>query len=293
MVYEYTEAFVNPLSHDEVVHGKGSLFRKMSGDPWRKLANLRALFTYLYTRPGKKLVFMGSELASPREWNHETGLDWFLLEEKERAGLLRLTWRRSASSTKPAPACGSSTTSRAASAGSRVDDRERSILAFARFGDTKTARRRRPPPRKAEKTPELPTAEQLAARGASYLITVLNLTPIARNDYLLGVPEGTSYRVRAQLGRWPAFGGAGYPARELYDSQNVAARRLQPFDQAHPAGALRRRSWRRTAAPRPAASCRWWASRSRRRQPAGERRDPGPRRLRTRSASWEKTRPSR
>ncbi|MEO1369142.1 MAG: 1,4-alpha-glucan branching protein GlgB, partial [Acidobacteriota bacterium] len=78
MVYEYSEAFVNPLSHDEVVHGKGSLLAKMSGDPWRKRANLRSLYTYLFTRPGKKLLVMVGELAWPREWNHEIVLDRFL-----------------------------------------------------------------------------------------------------------------------------------------------------------------------------------------------------------------------
>ena len=218
MVYEYSEAFVNPLSHDEVVHGKGSLWRKMSGDTWRKLANLRALFTYLYTRPGKKLLFMGSELASPREWNHETGLDWFLLEEKERRGFFDFV--AALGQLYEASACLWQLDH--LPAGFRwisCDDRERSVLAFARYAEGRPLPRQ--PGRKggngkaaAERPPNL---EELAASGAPYLITVLNLTPIARSDYQLGVPEGVAYRVRLSSDA-PEFGGAGYPAKELYES---------------------------------------------------------------------------
>ena len=89
MVYEHSERFINPLSHDEVVHGKGSLYNKMPGDPWRKRADLRTLLAYQFTRPGKKLLFMGSELASTREWNHETSLDWYLLGDPDRAAIHR------------------------------------------------------------------------------------------------------------------------------------------------------------------------------------------------------------
>src|SRR5207302_3758012 len=80
MMYEYSERFVNPLSHDEVVHMKGSLLRKMPGDPWQRFANLRLLLAYQYTRPGKALVFMGTELGPWSEWNHDASLDWSLLE---------------------------------------------------------------------------------------------------------------------------------------------------------------------------------------------------------------------
>jgi 1,4-alpha-glucan branching enzyme len=79
MIYEYSERFVMPLSHDEVVHLKGSLLAKMPGDPWRKFANLRLLLALQYTRPGKALVFMGTELAPWTEWNHDASLDWSLL----------------------------------------------------------------------------------------------------------------------------------------------------------------------------------------------------------------------
>jgi 1,4-alpha-glucan branching enzyme len=90
LMYAFSENFVLPLSHDEVVHGKGSLYSKMAGDRWQKLANLRALYAYMWAHPGKKLVFMGSELAQEAEWSHERSLDWHLLERPENAGIQSL-----------------------------------------------------------------------------------------------------------------------------------------------------------------------------------------------------------
>jgi 1,4-alpha-glucan branching enzyme len=88
-LYATSENFVLPLSHDEVVHGKGSLINKMSGDRWQRFANLRLLLGYMWTLSGKKLLFMGGELAQWREWNHDTSLDWHLLDEPEHAGVQR------------------------------------------------------------------------------------------------------------------------------------------------------------------------------------------------------------
>lgn len=90
MVYAYTENFVLPLSHDEVVHGKGSLLGKMPGDEWQRFANLRALYGYMYSQPGKKLLFMGAEIAQGSEWSHERGLEWHLLEYPLHHGMQRL-----------------------------------------------------------------------------------------------------------------------------------------------------------------------------------------------------------
>ncbi len=86
-MYAYSEHFVLPLSHDEVVYGKGSLINKMPGDEWQKLANLRLLYSYMWAQPGKKMLFMGGELGQYKEWNHDSSLDWHLAENPGHAAL--------------------------------------------------------------------------------------------------------------------------------------------------------------------------------------------------------------
>jgi len=90
LLYAWSESFMLPLSHDEVVHGKRSLLGRMPGDRWRRFANLRALYAWMWAHPGKKLLFMGGEIGQEREWNHDSSLDWHLLAEPEHRGLKRL-----------------------------------------------------------------------------------------------------------------------------------------------------------------------------------------------------------
>ena len=189
MMYEHSERFIMPISHDEVVHLKGSLLEKMPGDLWQKFANLRTLFAYQYTRPGKALLFMGSELAPYREWNHDQSLDWHLTSDPVRAALLRMfedlgaiyaehpaLWR-----SDPVPE------------GFRwisVNDRENSVLAYERRD------------------------------GDAHLVIALNLTPVPRDGYRIGAPRAGAYR-RLLCTDEERYGGSGYPTDERIATEAV------------------------------------------------------------------------
>ncbi|HEX2026475.1 MAG TPA: 1,4-alpha-glucan branching protein GlgB [Nitriliruptorales bacterium] len=164
-LYAFTENYCLPLSHDEVVHGKGSLIAKMPGDEWQKFANLRALFGYMYTTPGKKLLFMGGEIAQGREWNHESSLDWHLLEHHLHAGVQR--WVRDLSHAyRREPALHQLDCEPAGWEWVDASDWQQSVITFLRRG-------REP--------------DEVA-------LVVCNFTPVPRHNYLVGVPVSGFWR---------------------------------------------------------------------------------------------------
>ena len=189
MLYEYSERFIMPLSHDETVHLKGSLFSKMPGDEWQKLANLRLMLTYMFTRPGKKLLFMGTELAPWTEWNHDTSLDWHLRDVPNRAAFGRFV-SRLASVYKQQPAFWRDDASWEGFAWIDVADKENSVIAFARRA------------------------------GDSHVVVVLNLTPVPRERYRVGVPNAGRY-TRLLSTDDAEWGGSGYAAFESVDTEPV------------------------------------------------------------------------
>ena len=160
LVYAFSENFILPLSHDEVVHGKGSLVEKMPGDRWQKLANLRALYGYMWAHPGKKLLFMGGELAQWREWDAEASLDWHLLEERDHQGVQTLV-RELNRVYRETPALWEDDFEPTGFRWLEPNDAAKNVLAFARFG----------------KDPKRP------------LVCVCNLSPVPRYGYRVGLPR--------------------------------------------------------------------------------------------------------
>jgi 1,4-alpha-glucan branching enzyme len=165
MIYAFTENFILPLSHDEVVHGKGSLLQKMPGDRWQQLANLRALYAYMWAHPGKKLLFMGGELAQESEWNHDASLEWHLLERPEHAGMQTLI-RDLNAVYRHEPALYEVDFEAAGFRWLDANDVPRNIVAFLR----------------------------VAADGERAVAVVANLSPVPREHYRLGLPHGGRWR---------------------------------------------------------------------------------------------------
>jgi len=164
MVYAFHENFVLPLSHDEVVHGKGSLIGKMPGDGWQQFANLRAMLGYMWTHPGKKLLFMGGEFGQRREWTHEGELEWWVLQFAEHAGVQR--WVADLNRVyRQQPALHALDFSPAGFEWVDANDHEASTLAFLRR----------------------------AGNGDTVLV-VCNFTPVPRPDYAVGVPQAGYWR---------------------------------------------------------------------------------------------------
>ncbi|MDX6511609.1 MAG: 1,4-alpha-glucan branching enzyme, partial [Gaiellaceae bacterium] len=165
MIYAFTENFILPLSHDEVVHGKGSLLRKMPGDRWQQLANLRALYAFMWAHPGKKLLFMGGELAQEREWNHDTSLDWHLLDHHGHRGVQSLV-RDLNAIYQAEPALYEVDFEPHGFRWLDANDVARNIVAFARY----------------------------SAGNERALVCVCNLSPIPRELYRVGLPHGGRWR---------------------------------------------------------------------------------------------------
>ncbi|MGQ9622239.1 MAG: 1,4-alpha-glucan branching protein GlgB [Candidatus Caldatribacteriaceae bacterium] len=163
--YAFSENFILPLSHDEVVHGKKSLLEKMPGDDWQKFANLRLLFGLLFGYPGKKLLFMGGEFGQRREWNHDAALDWFLLEYEPHRGLRRFVRDLNHLYLRE-KALWESDHEHAGFEWIDCNDAENSVITFLRKG----------------KDPD------------EFLLFVLNFTPVPRFHYRVGVPRPGFYK---------------------------------------------------------------------------------------------------
>jgi 1,4-alpha-glucan branching enzyme len=132
-LYAFSENFLLPISHDEVVHGKGSLLGKMPGDRWQKAANVRALLAWMWAHPGKQLLFMGGELAQSEEWSHDRSLDWHLLEYPEHRGVQDLV-RRLNSVYREEPALWQQDDRPDGFRWIDGGDADRNVLSFLRFG---------------------------------------------------------------------------------------------------------------------------------------------------------------
>ncbi len=167
LAYAFSENFVLPISHDEVVHGKGSLLGKMPGDAWQQFANLRAYLGFMFGHPGKKLLFMGCEFAQAREWNHDQSLDWHLLDDPRHAGVQRLV-RDLNRLYRSTPALHQLDFVPAGFEWMDHQDAAHSVLGFVRRG----------------------------ADPGSFILVVCNFTPTVQTAYRVGVPQPGDYRER-------------------------------------------------------------------------------------------------
>ncbi len=163
LLYAFSENFILPFSHDEVVHGKGSMFGKIPGDDWQKAATLRALYGFMYAHPGKKLMFMGCEFGQGREWNFDRSLDWDLLEQPLHGGLRRFVQDLNRAYAAEPPLY---TLDFDGAGFSWIDcnDSENSVVAFIRRAD-----------------------------DGSFVVAIVNFTPVPRDGYRIGVPAAGGY----------------------------------------------------------------------------------------------------
>ena len=192
LVYAFSENFMLPLSHDEVVYGKQSLIGKMPGDEWQKFANLRLLFAYMFTHPGTKLIFMGGEFGQFREWNYGTSLDWHLLDSPLNKGMkncvqaLNHLYRNE-------PALYELGFSHEGFEWIDTQDRENSVLIYTRKGND----------------------------PADQIVVLLNLTPVPREGYRVGIPCSGTWReiFNSDDSR---YAGSGYVNSESCSSEGIS-----------------------------------------------------------------------
>jgi 1,4-alpha-glucan branching enzyme len=164
LLYAWSENFILPLSHDEVVHGKASLLSKMPGDRWQKFANLRALYGHMWAHPGRKLLFMGGEFGQWNEWHHESSLDWHLLAGEEHRGLMALV-RDLNRLYRHEPALWEADSEHTSFQWIDVDNAQENVLAYLR----------------------------IAPRTGSKLLCVCNFSPVVRHGYRVGLPAPGQY----------------------------------------------------------------------------------------------------
>jgi len=196
MLYGYTENFVLPLSHDEVVHGKGSLIGKMPGDEWQKFANLRLLYGYMFAQPGKKLLFMGDEFGQVREWTHESSLEWHVLQYPVHSGVM--AWVEQLNRTyKAEPGLHVFDADPAGFEWVDCNDNNSSVISFLRRG----------------KSPK------------DTILAVFNFTPVPRQPYRIGVPSGGFWReILNSDGKEYGGGGWGNMGGKQAEEQTVHGR---------------------------------------------------------------------
>jgi 1,4-alpha-glucan branching enzyme len=176
--YAFTENFMLPLSHDEVVHGKGSLIGKMSGDEWQQFASLRLMLGYMWTHPGKKLLFMGGEFGQRREWAHDDSLEWHVLQYPLHAGVKQ--WVRDVNQVyRDCPALYTLDFSNDGFQWIDCNDAQASTLAYLRKG-----------------------------RNGEHVLVVCNFTPIPRDNYIVGAPRPGRWRERLNSDA-KEYGGGG------------------------------------------------------------------------------------
>jgi 1,4-alpha-glucan branching enzyme len=191
MIYEYSERFINSLSHDEVVYGKRAVFEKMPGDIWQKFANLRVLMAYQYTRPGKVLYFMGTEIAQYSEWNHDSSVDWALAHDPKRMELQTFLQELGALYHER-PALWRHDSEPEGFEWIDCSDRDNSVLTYVRKD------------------------------GEDHVIVILNHTPVPRDSYRIGAPVAGRYAERLNTDD-ARFGGSGYETQKTLDTEAVPA----------------------------------------------------------------------